>query len=87
MKPCDGKTMRNCEWHCGRGGHLAQGCTVKRAKPMVMIVDRDDETVRTLEGALASAGIDAVSMGTGADPIQFSREVQPNLVLLDADAM
>jgi len=52
---------------------------------MVLIVDRDDNTVRRLAEALAIAGIDAVSTGGGADPIQFSREVQPNLVLLDAE--
>ncbi len=77
--------MTSCSWHCGRGGHLVQGGTVKHAKPMVMIVDRDDETVRKLVSALASAGIDSVSTERGADPIQFGREVQPNLVLLDAE--
>ena len=77
--------MPGCTWQCGRGGHLAQGGTIKRTKPMVMIVDRDDDTVRRLANALATAGIDAVSTEGGADPIQFSREVQPNLVLLDAE--
>lgn len=77
--------MPGCTWQCGRGGHLAQGGTIKRTKPMVMIVDRDDDTVRRLADALATAGIDAVSTEGGADPIQFSREVQPNLVLLDAE--
>ncbi len=84
-KHCDGKTIGGCNWQCGRGGHLAQPPTVKRTKPVVVIIDRDNETMQAIKGALTDMGIEAVALHCGADPIQFAREVEPNLVLLDAE--
>jgi phosphoserine phosphatase RsbU/P len=80
-----GKTQGGCNWQCGRGGHLSQHPTVAQTKPVVVIIDRDQETMQRIKGALISVDIDAAAIPCGADPIQFAREVQPNLVLLDAE--
>ena len=75
----------SCPWNCGRGGHITRIPIPERARPLVLVIDSSKEEERAIREALDNAGIDTVAATGAEETVRLAREVQPNLIVLDAD--
>ncbi len=59
--------------------------SVTRGQPLILIVDDDDTFQHALTLELHQAGMNAESLRDGTRLTEIAAEVQPDVVLLDAD--
>jgi len=72
-----------CDWNCGRGAHITQAAIQPfRNRPLVLLVSDDPSVARSVQCALANAGVDT-SVAECPDAIPAVNNLRPNMVLLD----